>query len=124
MPAQSCLLIDILDRDKAHVALACGGGYRLGIITVVLVARALAERGDELRSDEFWHQAVTLAQPSPVVRSAAGFHGHDAGRGQLGQVVAESIATQFQPSDDVPAVVGFADGKDLLCQIHADRFCG
>ena len=67
---------------------------------------------------------MALAQPRPVMRTAASFHGYDAGRWQLGQVVAESIATQFQPSDDVPAVVGFADGKDLLCQIHADRFCG
>ena len=94
------------------------------IIAVVLVACALAERGDELRRDQPGVQAVPQAKACPVVRAAARFHRHHRAGRQLGQVVAEGITTQFQSLDDLPAVVGFADGKDLLCQIHADRFCG
>lgn len=52
MPGQSHLLIDRLDRDEAHVALARGRGDRLGIGTIIPGLAALAEGLHELGRDD------------------------------------------------------------------------
>ena len=72
--AEDGLLVDALDRDKAHVrpgdSFANGGG----IGRVVLAALAAHPvRGDELGGHQFDGVAVIPEQSCPVMRARAGF---------------------------------------------------
>ena len=83
MPGHTRLLVDVLDRHEAHVALARGGGNRLGIVGIVLGQRILAERPNELRRHQAWNQAVFQTKTRPMVRTAACLHRNDGAARQL-----------------------------------------
>ncbi len=71
MPAQSHLLVDRLDRHKAHVSLTRRRGNGLGIGAIVLGLGPLAEGLHELGRDDPRLKPILQATPRPMVRAAA-----------------------------------------------------
>jgi len=121
VPGEDGLLLDGLDRDKARGGLARGDGDGQRIVAVVLAT--LAQGHDELGGHEPRGVAAGGEDATPVMRRAAGFHGHDAGAGQgqesLGPAL-EGSPPQDLALDHGAARIEHADGEDILGQIDAD----
>jgi len=85
---QARLLVEVLDRHKAHVraldGLADGGG--VGRVVLAALAHHAVGR-DKLRGDQPHAVAPGQEQPRPVVGARAGLHANDAGRQRRNQLV-------------------------------------
>ena len=122
MPAQSHLLVDVLDWHEAHVALPRCGRDRLGVVAVILAARALAVRRDELGGNDPRLQAVIQAATRPMVRPAARLHRHHRAGRQLGQPQGKRLAPQILPLQYMADAIDLAHRKQALRQIHANGY--
>jgi hypothetical protein len=72
------LLLDRLNRHKAHVRPRHRFTDRLGIVAVILAI--LPVRGNELGRHELHRMTQTLELARPLVRTGAGFHPDEARR--------------------------------------------
>lgn len=95
-----------------------GDGDGQGIVAVVLAA--LAKGHDELGGHQPHGVAAGGDEAAPVMRRAAGFHGHDAGACHRLRPALEGGAPQDLAVVDRTVGIEHADGEDVLGQIDAD----
>jgi len=122
MPRQPCLLVDVLDRHEAHVALARRRGDGLGVVGIVLGDGVLAERAHELGRDQARNESVFATTPRPVMRAAARFHRHHRARRQLREIRGERIAPELTPPQHSPDAIHLAHREYALCQVHTEGY--
>jgi len=123
MPRQPGLLIDVLDRHEAHVALPRRRGNRFGVVGIVLGERILAERAHELGCHQARNKTVFATTASPVMRAAACFHGHHRARRQLGKPRGERVAPELTSAQHPSGVaLHLAHRESALCQVHTEGY--
>lgn len=124
---QHALLLDILDRHKAHARARDGFTDGLGIGRIVFV-------GLDVGLDELWrHQAHGVAHAlelaGPVVGTAAGLHANQAG-GQIDKETRHLLALERFVEHGLAMLINAVDLKHILgqvdangCNLHGGRSC-
>ena len=113
---QDALLLDVLDRHKAHVGSGHCFADCLSIGGIVLVG--LDVGFDELGSHQFDGVTQVLELACPVVGAAAGLH-TDQARGQVDQKLSHLIALELLFKDCLAMFVDAMQLEHVFCQIDA-----
>src|SRR5215510_4143748 len=111
------LLVDVLDRHKAHGRTRHRFRDGLGIAAVVFVR--LDVRLDELRGHELHFMAIRPEASRPIMCAATGFDA-DAYRGQLGDTGHQVMPRQALAIHDVAPVIHPHGVKHTLCDIDPE----
>src|SRR5215470_14923836 len=113
----SILLVDVLDRHKAHGRTRHRFRDGLGITAVVVVR--LDVRLDELRGHELHLMAICAAASRPVMRTATGFQA-DEHRGQLRDTRHQVMPGQALAQDDLSPLIHPHRVKHTLCDVDPE----
>lgn len=118
--AEDSLLVDVLDRDEAHVGpgdgFADGGGIG-GVVLAALAAHPV--RRHELRCHQLDGVAEAAELPCPVVGAGAGFHADQAGR-QVGNHFQQLAACHLGfDENSLAALVNAMQSEYILGEIDA-----
>ena len=111
------MLLDILDRHKAHVGSSYRFADRLGVGRIVLVG--LDVGFDELRCHQVDGVTKTCQLARPVVGTAAGFHA-DQASWQVHEERGHLVAPYLLLDDWLAKLVDPVQLKHVLCQIDAN----
>jgi len=118
--AEDGLLVDVLDRDKAHVGPGDGftdGGCIGGVILAAFAAHSVGRH--ELGGHQFDGVAEAAELSCPVVCAGAGFHADQAGR-QVGDHFQQLTASHFGFDKYCFAIlVNAMQSKYILGEINA-----
>lgn len=118
--AEDGLLVDVLDRDEAHIGPGDGfaDGGRVGRIVLAALA-AHPVRCHELGGHQFDGVAEAAELPRPVVGAGAGFHANKAGR-QIGDRLQQLPANYLGLDENrLAALVNTMQSEYILGEIDA-----